>query len=227
MNPTKISSRRATSSERGGIISKFIFLIFLVCVIGALYIVRHPLLRLAGQIWIVDEAPQHSDAIVVLGGDNYQADRAARAAELFKAGWAPVVVASGKFLRSYATSAELTERDLTERGVPTQDVVRLTHRAENTLDELVVIERLAVEKNWKKVLIVTSNYHTRRAQMLCDKMFPQGFEVRVISAPDSDYNPDDWWQHRTAQKLFFHEAVGYFVSEWEVHRLASTVPSAT
>jgi hypothetical protein len=51
--------------------------------------------------------------------------------------------------------------------------------------------------------------------------------VRVIAAPDSDYNPDDWWQHRIGQKLFFHEAVGYFVSEWEVHRLASKAPSAT
>jgi uncharacterized SAM-binding protein YcdF (DUF218 family) len=220
-------SRRTRSRERGGIISKAIFLVFLVVVLCALYVVRHPLLRLAGQIWIVDDAPQRSDAIIVLGGDNYQADRAARAAEEFKAGMAPTVVASGEFLRTYASSAEFTERDLTERGVPTEDIIKLTHRAADTLEELVIIERLAVEKNWKKVLIVTSNYHTRRTQMLSDKLFPPGIAVRIISAPDSDYNPDDWWQHRIGQKLFFHEAVAYFVSEWEVHRMASKTPSGT
>jgi len=121
------SLRRSTVSERGGIISKFIFLIFLVFLILALYVARHPLLRLAGQIWIVDETPQRSDAIVVLGGDNYEADRAARAAELFKAGMAPTVVASGEFLRTYASTAEYTERDLTERGVPTEDILSLIH----------------------------------------------------------------------------------------------------
>jgi len=221
------SLERSTVSERGGIISKFIFLVFLVFVIGVLYVARHPLLRLAGEIWIVDEAPQRSDAIVVLGGDNYEADRAARAAELFKAGMAPTVVASGEFLRTYASTAEYTERDLTERGVPTENILKLTHRAANTLDELIVIERLAAGKSWKKVLIVTSNYHTRRTHMLCENIFPPGIEVRVIAAPDSDYNPDDWWQHRIGVKLFFHEVVGYFVSEWEVHRIGSRAAGAT
>jgi uncharacterized SAM-binding protein YcdF (DUF218 family) len=221
------SSHPAAASERGGIISKFIFLVFLVFLIVVVYVARHPLLRLAGEIWIVDEAPEKSDAIVVLGGDNYEADRAARGAELFKAGMAPTVVASGEFLRSYASTAEYTERDLTERGVPTEDIIKLTHRAANTLDELIVIERLAAGKNWKKVLIVTSNYHSRRTHMLCENIFPQGIEVRVVAAPDSDYNPEDWWQHRIGQKMFFHEFVGYFVAEWEVHRIGSRANGAT
>ncbi len=140
---------------------------------------------------------------------------------------APTVVASGEFLRTYASTAEYTERDLTERGVPTEDILRLTHRAANTLDELIVIERLAAGKNWKKVLIVTSNYHSRRTHMLCENIFPPGIEVRVVAAPDSDYNPDNWWQHRIGEKIFFHEVVGYFVSEWEVHRIGSTASSAT
>src|SRR5277367_5883119 len=63
-------------SQRGGIISKAIFLIFLVLVIGLIYVARHPILRVAGRIWIVDEDPVRSDAIVVLGDDNYNGDRA-------------------------------------------------------------------------------------------------------------------------------------------------------
>jgi uncharacterized SAM-binding protein YcdF (DUF218 family) len=205
-------------SQRGGIISKAIFLIFLVVVIGLIYVARHPILRVAGRIWIVDQDPVRSDAIVVLGDDNYNGDRATKAAELLKAGWAPRIVASGRFLRSYTSIADLTEHDLSDRGVPVDAILKLTHRAENTRDEIDVIRRLASEKHWRKLLIVTSNYHTRRTAFICGRMFPPDVEVRVIAAPDNDYNPDTWWQTRLGEKLFLHELAGYVVAMWEVRR---------
>ena len=72
--------------------------------------------RAASGSWTKD--PRAADAIVMLGDDNYDADRATRAAELFKAGWAPRVIASGRYLRPYASIAELEEHDLIDRGVP-------------------------------------------------------------------------------------------------------------
>ena len=85
----------ATTSQRGGIIFKLMFLVFLVVLGFFIYIARRPLMRLAGGFWVVDETPKPSDVIVMLSDDNYQGDRAARAAELFKAGLAPRVIASG------------------------------------------------------------------------------------------------------------------------------------
>ena len=84
------------NSQRGGIIFTLLFLLFLVALVSVLYIARHPLLRLAGSFWVVDEPAENSDVIVMLSDDNYNADRAARAAELFKSGLAPRVVAYGK-----------------------------------------------------------------------------------------------------------------------------------
>jgi uncharacterized SAM-binding protein YcdF (DUF218 family) len=218
--------RTARNAERGGIISKGIFLIFLIIVIGLIYVARHPLLRLCGRIWIVDENPVRSDAIVVLGDDNYNADRAARAADLLKSGWAPRIVASGRFLRPYASIADLTEHDLKDRGVPVDAIVKVTHRAENTRDEIEVIRRLASDKRWRKLLIVTSNYHTRRTSFICGRMFPSDIDFRVIAAPDADYNPDTWWQSRLGLKLFFHELIGYVVAMWEVRRSAPSSSAA-
>jgi len=83
----------------------------MLCVI---YLARHPLLRLAGSFWVVDDEPAKSDVIVILGDDNFSADRARRAAELFKLGFAPRVIASGRFLRPYASIAELEQHDLTD-----------------------------------------------------------------------------------------------------------------
>jgi uncharacterized SAM-binding protein YcdF (DUF218 family) len=218
--PRKQNGPSPRKSQQGGIISKTIFLIFLVIVIGLIYVARHPILRVAGRIWIVDQDPVRSDAIVILGDDNYNGDRATKAADLLKAGWAPRIVASGRFLRSYTSISDLTEHDLSDRGVPVDAILKLTHRAENTREELDVIRRLATEKHWRKLLIVTSNYHTRRTAFICGRVFRQDIEVRVIAAPDADYNPDTWWQTRLGLKLYLHELVGYVVAMWEVRRSA-------
>ncbi|MBZ5502445.1 MAG: YdcF family protein [Acidobacteriia bacterium] len=205
-----------------------IFLLFFVCVVMAIYLVRRPLLRLAGHAWVVDEAPAASDAIVVLGDDNYHGDRAARAAELFKNGWAPRVIASGRYLRPYAGIAELEEHDLAARGVPPSAIVRLAHHAENTRDEAAVIGQTITQHGWKRILLVTSDYHTRRSRYICARTFPPGTTLRVVAARDSDYDPDNWWRTRGGTKIFFHELAGMLVALWEMrHADSQTSDSAS
>ena len=204
------------SPEHGGIILRMLYLICLLIVLFVLYLVRHPILRLAGGFWVVEDSPQLSDAIVILGNDDYDGDRAARAAELFKAGWAPHIVASGQYLRPYASVAELEQHDLTERGVPVGAITKLAHRAGDTREEAMDVGAALTSHGWKKVLIVTSNYHTRRARYIYHRTLPSGSELRVISARDPAYDPDKWWQSRPGFKLFFRETLAYLVTLWEV-----------
>lgn len=216
MNPWGAGLCPRCSPQHGGIFFRLLFLLCFVCVLFALYLVRHPFLRLMGGFWIVDDSPTHADAIVMLGDDNYSADRAARVAQLYKAGWAPHVIASGRYLRPYASIAELEEHDLEDRGVPAAAIVRLAHRAENTRDETAAIAQLISAHGWKRILLVTSNYHTRRSRYLAERQFPPGTELRVIAAPDSDYDPQSWWRTREGLKIFSHECVGMIVSMWEM-----------
>lgn len=202
--------------ERGGIIFRLLFLLFFAALVFALYLARRPLLRLAGSFWIVDETPENSDAIVILGDDNYNADRAARAAELFKSGMASHIVASGRYLRPYASIAELEQHDLADRGVPADAVVRFSHRATDTREEALAISQLLSSRGWKRVILVTSNYHTRRSLYICERIFPAGTVLRVVAARDSDYNPDQWWQSRAGAKIFLHEFLGMPVAMWEM-----------
>jgi uncharacterized SAM-binding protein YcdF (DUF218 family) len=209
---------RGRNSQRGGIFVRFLLLLVFVAFLFVIYLVRAPLLRLAGGFWVVDEPPGPSDAIVVLGDDNYNSDRAARAAQLFKDGWAPRVVASGKYLRPYASITELEQRDLADRGVPTGAITRLAHRAESTREEAYAISQLLQSRRWKRILLVTSNYHTRRAQFICSRVFPAGTTLEVIAAPDSEYDPDSWWRTRKGIKIFFHESVGMLLALWELRQ---------
>lgn len=204
------------SGERGGIIAKLIALIIIVILIGLIYLVRAPLLRVAGNYWIKSDAPANVDAIVILSDDNFTADRAARAADLYHDGWASRVVGSGRRLRPYISIADLMQHDLESRGVPKQAVIPFAHDATNTLEELRGIREFVQQQGWKRIMIVTSNYHTRRTRYLCEHVFPVDVHVLVVAAPDHDYDPDSWWKTRMGIKTFFHEFAGMFVAIWEV-----------
>ena len=217
----------STGSQRGGIFFRLIFLMFLAIALFFLYLVRYPLLRMAGSFWVVDDGPQYSDAIVMLSDDNYQADRAAHAGELYKAGWAPRVVGSGRLLRPYAGIAELEAHDLTDRGVPAGAVVKFPQNGRNTREECAAIGAFVSSRGWRRILLVTSNYHTRRAKYICSRVFPTGTILRVSPARDSDYDPDNWWKTRQGAKMFFNESVGLIAAMWELrHTGAKTSLSA-
>lgn len=222
--------RSLSRSERGGIFFRLLFLIFLIACAFVIYLFRYPILRAAGNFWVVDESPQVSDAIVILSDDDYDAVRASRAADLFRASWAPRIVASGRALRPYASIAELMQRDATDRGVPATAVVRFPNRARNTLEEAGAVSEFLASHGWKKILVVTSNYHTRRARFIYEHVLAPGTELRVIAAPDPAYDPNSWWRTREGLKTFFYETIAYIVARWElresdVHTTESTLDS--
>jgi uncharacterized SAM-binding protein YcdF (DUF218 family) len=206
----------STNPERGGIFFRFLVFLGFLAFLFVIYLVRHPILRAYGNLWIVNQAPEHSDAIVMLGDDNYNADRAARAAELFKAGWAPRVIASGRYLRPYASIADLEAHDLADRGVPVGAIVRFAHHATDTREECVAIGQFASQHGWRTILLVTSSYHTRRSEYICSRSLAKGMVLRIVAAPDSDYDPSNWWRSRNGTKIVFHESVGFFVAMWEL-----------
>ena len=203
--------------EHGGIFLRLLFLLFFLGFLAVFYLARHPLMRLAGQTWVVDEPAAPSDALIVLGDDNYAADRAFHAAELYRQKVAPVVVASGRMLRRNVSVADVMERDLESFGVPSTSIVKLTHTAENTREEAVEAARLIRTRGWKRVLVVTSNYHARRARFILKGSPRKRVTLRRAQhARDSDFDPSNWWQTRQGQKLFLTELAGYLVARWEL-----------
>jgi uncharacterized SAM-binding protein YcdF (DUF218 family) len=209
---------RAHNSQHGGILSSLISLLFLLVFCFVLYAARRPLLRLAGESWVVEDPLQQSDALLLLSDDNFFADRATRASELYRQKLAPVVVASGRRLRPTAGVAELMEHDLIERGVPKDRIIRFPQDADNTREEAQALRALVVEKNWHSVIVVTSNYHTRRARYIFERVFPDSVAVRVASARDGGFDPEHWWENRKSLKLFMGELVAMVVATWELRR---------
>jgi uncharacterized SAM-binding protein YcdF (DUF218 family) len=209
---------RAHNSQHGGILSSLISLLFLVVFLFVLYAARRPLLRLTGESWVVEDPLQQSDALLLLSDDNFFADRATRASELYRQKLTPVIVASGRRLRPTASISELMEHDLIERGVPKDRIIRFPQDADNTREEAQALRTLATEKNWHSVIVVTSNYHTRRARYIFQHVFPDSITVRVASARDGGFDPEHWWENRKSLKLFMGELVAMVVATWELRK---------
>ena len=57
-----------------------------------------------------------------------------------------------------------------------------------------------------KVLLVTSDYHTRRAGKIFRTAAPD-LQFIVVAAPDVSFTPDSWWHSRQGEKTAFTEWV--------------------
>jgi len=214
-----MKTRLRWKREHGGIVTNLVALLFVLALCALVYFARHPIMRFLAESWVVDEPAAHADAIVVLGDDNFYADRATHAAELYRQGVAPEVVASGRRLRPAAGVSELIEHDLVERGVPKEKIVKFTHDDDNTIEEAEAVAKLAKDHHWNILVIVTSNYHTRRVRFICGKVFPAGIKVSVASARDGDFDPERWWEKRNSIKLFTRELAGMAEATWELRNV--------
>jgi len=143
---------------------------------------------------------ENADAIVVLSGMIRQVDGAPfgewgdavdrfdAGIDLFKAGKAPVLVFTRGQLpwqQDAVPEGELLEKRAVRLGIP-QRVIRLTVKVGNTADEALAAARLlGVGKVKKKIILVTSAYHARRAVLLFENA---GFDVVPFRV---DYQVDD------------------------------------
>jgi uncharacterized SAM-binding protein YcdF (DUF218 family) len=206
--------RDARAGQRGGIFFRLMFLLVFALLLFVLYLIRRPILRAVGDYWVVEDPPSQADAMIVLSDDDFIGSRAAKAADLYHEGRAPLIVASGRMMRPYAGVGELMQRDLTDRGVPASAIEIYRHHASDTIEEAQTLRGLVVQKKWRHIVIVTSNYHTRRARYIFQKVFPLGVQVDVASAKDPEFDISDWWEHKAGLKAFLHELVGMCEAKW-------------
>jgi uncharacterized SAM-binding protein YcdF (DUF218 family) len=163
-----------------------------------------------GTFLVDARSPVPADLIVVLGGDGY-GHRVLRAAELVKQGYAPKVLVSGA-----PGFYDLHESDLaipfaTRHGYPAAWFVPLVHNAHSTEEEALAIRPELEKLHAHRVLVVTSDYHTRRALHTLRARWP-GIEIHMVSAPDEFFSVYGWWHTRDGRKVFFLEWIKTFAS---------------
>lgn len=107
----------------------------------------------------VIDKPARADAIVTLSGD--RGARLPRALDLLRAGFAPLLVIDGL--------PDLDEAKQLCRHSPDFEVVCLHPAPDNTRTEAEAVGRLARDRSWSKVIVVTDKVHVARARLLFER----------------------------------------------------------
>jgi uncharacterized SAM-binding protein YcdF (DUF218 family) len=171
-------------------------------VIAGLYL-THPIwLEALGAYLVKTDPPAHADVSMVLGDGTGR--RILKAADIVREGLASKVLVSGPAGMYGHNEAELAITFAVRHGNPESwflpfplDTHSTREEAQNIVPEL---RRLGAHQ----VILVTSNYHTRRAGNLFRAEAPD-LQFHVIAADDEFFRPADWWKFREAQERFVLE----------------------
>ncbi len=142
------------------------------------------------QILTVESGPARGECLIVLGGGSVE--RPDRAAELFIAGEAPLIICSG------AGDELANQSRLIEDGVPAPAIL-LESKSKSTQENAEFSVQLLRERNIKSAIIVTSWFHSRRALHCFEHYAP---EIKFYSRPTYfAYKRTDWAKAGTASFL--------------------------
>lgn len=171
-----------------------------------------------------------ADAVVMLGGSHAwsrralvgweageQSDRILTAVELVRTGRAQTLVLGGAGYEEQGrihADSELITRWFRDWGVPVREVVTLGVCA-NTRDEAERTARLAAERKWRRVILVSSAWHLPRAEAAFRKA---GLAVEPVGAdfPGLETLNEGFQLHPVPRlagfqqfSLWLHEVIGH------------------
>jgi uncharacterized SAM-binding protein YcdF (DUF218 family) len=137
------------------------------------------------------------DVVLCLAGGKNRIPRAVELWQHVKArqiGHSPVLFFSG-------TGAHANLNTLIEQGVPPSVVnhikkeeVVFENVSENTFENAQLFASFARQNRWKRVVLVTADYHMRRAEFILKKALDPDVEI-LVSTVDAEHFGRNEWHH--------------------------------
>lgn len=176
-------------------------LIALLALPVAVYLARVPILRGIERFLVLNDPLEKADFVFLLNGDTTL--RPPRAAALVKQGYAPKVVLcraeDGRLVKSGLTRnvTDLAIAVLEEEGLSRDRIVQLPAEGgvTSTFDEAFRLRKYAESTGARRILVVTSAIHTRRARWAIEherKGLP--LDIRMVAVADPRYDENNWWR---------------------------------
>jgi uncharacterized SAM-binding protein YcdF (DUF218 family) len=156
-----------------------------------------------GALLVESEPPVPSDLIVVLGGDPNGA-RILKAAELVKKGYASKALVSGAPGPYDLHESDLAIPFVLKHGYPATWFIPFPHNAHSTEEEAQALLAELHKLHAQKVIVATSDYHSRRALRTLRARWP-GIAICMVAVPDQYFSPYGWWHTREGRKTFLLE----------------------
>lgn len=132
-----------------------------------------------------------ADALVAISGGDTLA-RAHEAVKLYQAGWAKTIIFSGAASdKTGPSNAMAMKTDAIKMGVPA-DAIIIEEQSTTTNENATNVAKLAQDNSFKRLILVTSGYHQRRASLEFNKAV--GANAIIVNHPvESDNQWSNWW----------------------------------
>lgn len=169
-----------------------------------------------GNLLIVNDELNKADAIVVFSGDN--GPRTEKGVELLKEGLGEYLILSGGVVYDDVTMAELMKNHALKLGVPEEKIL-LEDKASTTHENAKLTKEIIEENNFKSVIVVTSEYHSRRSKLAMEKALEdtlidgESIEVMVANSAEEKFT-SKWWTSGNSVLIVISEylkLMGYWV----------------
>jgi uncharacterized SAM-binding protein YcdF (DUF218 family) len=164
-------------------------------------------LAVYGGRYLQHEDPlQKADVIFVLAGT--RAERLLEGYHLYLEGYAPVILLSpgrvepGEALLKargirFPSDHELASDVLVQLGVPPGAIQAPGHSVDNTAQEANLLRARVQSHGWKRVIVVTSKFHTRRSGFAFRRgLEGTGASVVMRASRFDPADPANWWRTR-------------------------------
>lgn len=194
----------------GNLNKKLKLLILIIVLIGVIIIGLN-----LGSFLVESDELKKADAIVVFSGDS--GARTERAIELLKEGYADYLILSGGKVYDDVTMAELMKNHAIKLGVDESKIL-IDDKASTTHENADFTKEILEENNFRSVMVVTSDYHSRRSKLAMEKSLEdtlidgQSVEVSVTTAKEEKFTTK-WWTNGNSVLIVISEylkLIGYW-----------------
>ena len=173
------------------------------------------LLRWGGELLVSsDRLPGHVDAAVILQGSMFgEIARVAGAVRLLQQDIPAQAMLSVPAHSYWGASVPEQARAYLERTYGPQIAGRFVFcetgpGVDSTREEAEALLPCIQQRGWRSIVIVTSDYHSRRAGFLWRRIVRKsGLPVQlwIDGVPDPEYSPRGWWRKRIWAKTWYDE----------------------
>ena len=184
--------------------------------IFGLYLFRAPILTLYAHSFVLQNAQKGADAIICLSGS--RGTRTPECLRLWNRGFGKrLFVTEEKPKSAEFYVIELSHLQFAQAVTQKMKLAAkwellpsISGGATSTFDEAEDALAYAKKAGWRRIIIVTDEFHTRRAHLAFQKVFEgSDVEVEVAGAPNELFAVDDWWLSEKGILAYFGETVKY------------------
>lgn len=151
---------------------------------------------------------ENSDAIVVISGGQ-TTSRADKGIQLYKDGYAKNMVFSGAALDDGPSNAEAMQMQAIAAGVPLNSI-NTDDESQDTYQNAVNSKKILEGIKAKKIILVTSPYHQRRAYETFKFVLGKDYTVLNSSSFDDRWSKSRWWDKGFAYNITLSESAKLF-----------------